>query len=324
MAVKYQDYYEVLGVQRTAKKEEIQNSYRKLARKYHPDLNKGKDAEEHFKQLNEAYEVLSDPKKRQMYDQLGNSWHTGDEFRPPPGWDQTRSSNRGNGAQTFDIFGDMGSGFSDFFESLFGGFGQETQHGARRHASPTRDAGPVNLDHEAEITISLADAYNGVRKTVTVQQTGGGFKRSERNIDVTIRPGTQGGKRLRLRGQGMVGPDGRTGDLYLKINIAAHPDFRIHGADIETDIPVAPWEAVLGARVEVPLVAGRATVTIQPGTQNGKRLRLRGKGFARDNGEHGDLYGVVRILIPTNPSAQEKELFQKLAEESRFNPRNGG
>lgn len=392
MAVKYQDYYEILGVSRDASREQIQNAYRKQARKYHPDVNKHKDAEERFKQINEAYEVLRDPAKRSRYDQLGSNWHMGDDFTPPPGWDFFRSggssragSGRGDAGHSrrregsglfgvdlgdFDFFGDIGSNFSDFFETIFGegagiaggggdsgvrNSGGRASGGRRTGGDPTaggqhgdRDAsnaagGRGALDRHAGITISLEDAYLGGKKTISIEEIGD--RRSgarARNIEITIPPGIQHGKKLRLRGQGA--PSGRgvagqgaagqgaAGDLYLEISIAPHPRFRVNGSDLETDLPVTPWEAALGARVDVPLVDGRASVTIPAATQSGRKLRLKGKGlvksFPASGGKaeavRGDLYAVVRIMVPESPSPEETRLFRELAAASRFNPREPG
>jgi curved DNA-binding protein len=327
MAVKYQDYYEVLGVPRTATKEQIQNSYRKLARKYHPDVNKSKDAEEKFKQINEAHEVLRDPKKRQRYDQLGTGWHAGDDFSPPPGWDAQRFGRHSQGSGPFggfDIFEDIGSGFSDFFESIFGGLGGFQGARSSGRTDSGRRTQAANLDHHAEVTIPLRDAYHGGKKTLSVQQSGGNGAASTTSIEFTVPPGTRDGKKLRLRGQGLAGPNGKRGDLYLTIRISPDPAFRVQEADLETDLPVTPSEAALGARVDVQLLDGRASLTIPPGTQSGKKLRLKGKGLAAEDGTHGDLYAVVRIVVPPRPNEREQELYRALAKESSFNPRKQG
>ncbi len=331
MAVKFQDYYETLGVPRTADKEQIQTAYRKLARKYHPDLNKGKDAEAKFKQINEAYEVLRDPQKRKRYDQLGTAWNAGDDFSPPPGWDASkfgRRTERPDSFGGFDIFDDIGSGFSDFFDSIFGGSAGFGEHQSR----PRSGGGPGTggqaktgqLDHHAEVSLPLVDAYRGGKKTLSVQQSAGNGKTETTNIEITIPAGTHDGKKLRLRGQGIPGPGGKKGDLYLTIRIAPDPVFRVDGADIETDLPVSPWEAVLGARVDVRLLDGRASISVPAGTQNGRKLRLKGRGLVGENGDRGDLYATVRIVVPGTPSERERELFRSLAQESSFDPRNQG
>ncbi|MFO8064865.1 MAG: DnaJ C-terminal domain-containing protein [Spirochaetota bacterium] len=338
MAVKYKDYYETLGVDRSASQEDIQNAYRKLARKYHPDVNKTEDAEQKFKEINEAYEVLKDPEKRRKYDQLGANYQEGDEFRPPPGWEAFRDAGGGAGGfrQTFnfedlggrgfDFFGgDTGGGFSDFFESLFGsafgGFG-----GARERGGAATGAwGAKGEDHEAEVTISLEDAYAGGKKTLTLEQresdASGRVNSRTRNFEVKIPPGINDGERLRLSGQGGAGAGGgKKGDLYLRMRIASHPKFTVNGPDLETEVPITPSEAVLGAKVEVPLVKGTASITIPPGTQSGKRFRLKGKGL-RKKGGRGDLYAVMQIVVPASPSQEERELYKKLGEASSFHPR---
>jgi len=332
MAVKYQDYYETLDVPRTASKEQIQTAYRKLARKYHPDLNKGKDAETKFKRINEAYEVLRDSEKRKRYDQLGTGWNSGDDFSPPPGWDASkfgRRTQRSGSFGGFDIFDDIGSGFSDFFESIFGGTGGFAPGGfAGRESRPRpagdRQADTGHLDHHAEVSLPLLDAYRGGKKTLSVQQSAGNGKAETTNIEITIPAGTHDGKKLRLRGQGIPGPNGKKGDLYLTIRIAPDPLFRVNGADIETDTPVSPWEAVLGARVDVRLPDGRASISVPPGTQSGKKLRLKGRGLVGKNGNKGDLYATIRIVVPGTPTERERELFRALEQESSFDPRNQG
>jgi curved DNA-binding protein len=339
MAVKYKDYYETLGVDRSASQEKIHDAYRKLARKYHPDVNQSDEAEQKFKEINEAYEVLKDPEKRRKYDALGANYHEGDEFRPPPGWESFRDAGgRGGGfrqtfnfgdlgGEGFDFFGggSRGGGFSDFFESLFGnafgGFGG----GRERGGTTTGTWGAKGEDHEAEVSISLEDAYQGGKKTVTLEQRetdGAGRVHSRtKNYEVKIPPGINEGERLRLSGQGgESAAGGSRGDLYLRIRIEPHPRFRVKGPDLETDVPITPAEAVLGAKVTVPIVGGTASITIPPGTQSGKRYRLKGKGLRRKQGR-GDLYAVMKIVVPQRPSAKEKELYEKLRDTSTFRPR---
>ncbi|MFW5728105.1 MAG: DnaJ C-terminal domain-containing protein [Spirochaetota bacterium] len=337
MAVKYQDYYETLGVDRKASQQDIHNAYRKLARKYHPDVNKSKEAETKFKEINEAYEVLKDPDKRKKYDALGHNWQAGDDFTPPPGWESFGFGRSGGGTRPggfggfsdifrgFDIFGGAGgeegrgTGFSDFFDSLFGGaFG-----GARGGAGAETATGRGGGDVQAEVSIPLEEAYHGGKKTITLQQQEPGEPGGRRrNIEVTIPPGITDGRKLRLTGQGgTTGPGGRPGDLYLTIRIQPHSRFRVKGADLEVDVPITPAEAVLGAKVEVPIVEGTASISVPPGTQGGKRFRLRGKGMRKSRNERGDLYAVVRIAVPTSPNAEERELYEKLSKASSFNPR---
>lgn len=327
MAVTFQDYYEILGVGRNASQETIHKAYRKLARKYHPDINQSKDAEERFKKVNEAYEVLKDPEKRNKYDTLGENWRTGDDFSPPPGWDfnTSASTRRGHGGFKFDFGGmeGIGKGFSDFFEMLFGdslgGFGasRNRQHFETGYAS--------GKDTEAELTISLEDAYHGGKKNIVLETTvvgsGGNQKRSKRNFEITIPEGVTDGRRLRLKGQGMAGMrGGPSGDLYLRVHIAPHPVFRVKGSDLESEVPVTPWEAALGAEIRVPTVNGHATVKIPPGFQSNQRIRLRGKGLKKEN-QRGHHYVTVKIVVPSSLSSRERRLLQELAKVSSFNPR---
>ncbi len=325
MAVKFQDYYETLGVGRGASTEEIQAAYRKLARKYHPDVNKSPDAEEKFKRLNEAYEVLRDPKKRERYDSLGENWQAGQDFTPPPGWEFfTGRPGRGGQGFGFDFFGGGNgfeespfSGFSDFFDILFGG----GLGGGRTRRAPSGERSGAGQDQEAEISITLEEAHRGVRKTLTLETTEG-RRRQSRTLEVNIPAGTPDGHRLRLRGQGGGGRGGQAGDLYLRVRIAPHPLFRLNGQDLEVEVPVTPWEAALGARIEVPLIEGKASLKLKPGVQSGQHLRLRGKGLAQRSGTQGDLYAVIKIVVPSSLSAKEKELFEELARHSSFRPRS--
>ncbi len=336
MAVKFQDYYEILGVPRTASQDDIASAYRKLARKYHPDVNKSPEAEDKFKRIGEAYEVLRDPQKRKRYDTLGENWQQGQDFSPPPGWEsffggRSRGSRGGGRVFEFRDFGDVGdafrgTGFSDFFEMLFGG--GLGGFGASGGAGP-RGAGPrgaAGQDHEAEITINLEEAYNGGRRTITLEarepRRNGRPSRSTRTLEVTIPAGTTDGTRLRLRGQGSPSaPGGRPGDLYLQIHIAPHPVFRVNGPDLEAEVPVTPAEAALGGRIEVPIVGGKAALTLPAGSPSGRRLRLRGKGLKRRDGGRGDLYAVLKIVVPQTLTPLERELYERLARESSFNPR---
>jgi curved DNA-binding protein len=338
MAVKYQDYYEVLGVPRDASQEQVHAAYRKLARKYHPDINKSSDAEDRFKRIGEAYEVLRDPEKRKRYDALGDNWKAGQDFTPPPGWEffdfgtggRSRAGGRrsadGYSFRFFDDFGDSPfSGFSDFFETLFGGggFGARGEQPAGAYSSAR---GP---DQEAELTITLEEAYRGTSRSVTLETAaagarggGGRSRRETKTLEVKIPAGTTDGQRLRLRGQGVQGAAGAApGDLYLRVRIAPHPIFHLSGPDLELDAPVTPWEAALGGRIEVPIIGGKASVRLQPGTQSGQRLRLRGKGFPKRSGGHGDLYVRIRIEVPKSLSARERQLFEELSRASGYNPR---
>jgi curved DNA-binding protein len=323
MAVQFQDYYQTLGVERTASQKEIQSAYRKLARKYHPDVNKEPGAEERFKQVAEAYEVLKDPEKRKRYDALGANWKAGQEFTPPPGWEMHFDF----GPQGAAEFEDLG-GFSSFFESLFGGGGAPfgARGGFETRRQPRSRRGQVQ---EAEITVSLEEAWRGATKEIALESVelgpDGQPRRTRKELSVRIPEGATDGATLRLAGQGGLGmAGGEAGDLFLRIRIAPHPRIRIAGNDLETTVDIAPWEAALGATVEVPLVEGRASVKVPPGSQSGTRLRLRGQGLKRRDGVRGDVLVELRIVVPRTLSARERELFEKLQRESAFRPRDGG
>jgi curved DNA-binding protein len=319
MAVKFQDYYETLGVGRNASDDEIKRAYRKLARKYHPDVNQDNNAEDKFKQVNEAHEVLKDPEKRALYDQLGPDWQAGQEFKTPPGWENVHFEFRTEpGAEAFDF----GSGFSDFFEMLFGGrMGGGDAASARQASWVMR-----GQDHEAEIAISLEDAYHGASRTITMQgheiDAQGQLRATVQNLEVKIPPGVTDSTRIRLTGKGGEGMGGGPpGDLYLKVQIEPHPRFRVDGHDLEVEVMVAPWEAALGATVEVVVMDGTVNLKIPSGTQSGQKLRLRGKGLPKNGDGRGDLFARVKIVVPKKLSPKEKELFSEMAEISSFQPR---
>lgn len=305
--MKFKDYYEVLGVARDASDDDIKRAYRKLARKYHPDVSKEANAEDRFKELGEAYEVLRDPEKRAAYDRLGSRYAAGQEFQPPPDWGSGFEFS-GAGAPGMDA-----GMFSDFFESLFGHGG-----GMPRGAAPARD-------HHARIAIDLEDAFNGAQREVTLQapQAGasGRVAMHARTLQVRIPKGVREGQRLRLAGQGAPGPDGRRGDLYLEIQFKPHPLYRLDGRDLALTLPVAPWEAALGASVAVPTPAGRVELTLPAGSQSGRRLRLKGRGLP--GAEPGDLYVELKVVLPPAGDAAVDALWRSLAEASRFDPRRG-
>ncbi|HLV79183.1 MAG TPA: DnaJ C-terminal domain-containing protein [Chthonomonadaceae bacterium] len=317
MPVQYQDYYETLGVKRDATQQQIQAAFRKLARKYHPDVNKAPDAEEKFKQINEAYEVLRDPEKRQKYDALGPNWRNGQEFTPPPGY--------GGGVEYRNVSPDElnfefgGGNFSDFFSSLFGGQGL----GGRGRRAPLRERGE---DIEAEVTLPLEDIYRGATRMLSLRvperDSEGRVRETTKNYEVRIPAGTPDGALLRLAGQGGPGfNDGPPGDLFLRVHIAPHPRFRVSGHDLNVEVPVAPWEAALGAQIPVPTLDGTVQATLPPGTGCGKKLRLRGQGLPDRSGKRGDLYAAVRIDVPRSLTEKERELFEQLKSVSTFNPR---
>jgi curved DNA-binding protein len=321
MAVKFQDYYETLGVGRNASEAEIKRAYRKLARKYHPDVNKDKEAEDKFKQINEAHEVLKDPKKRKLYDQLGPDWQAGQDFKPPPGWEDVHFDfQTGPGAEAFD----SGGGFSDFFEMLFGGRMAGGGGASARQASWVMRG----QDQEAGIEVSLEDAYHGATRTITLQgheiDSQGQVRPTAQNLQVKIPPGVTDGTRIRLSGKGGAGMGGGpAGDLYLRVHIMPHARFRVEGHDLLVEVPVTPWEAALGATVEVPVMDGTVNLKIPAGSQSGQRLRLRGKGLPKKGSERGDLFARLKIAVPKDLNEREKELFAEMAEISKFNPRKG-
>ena len=319
----FKDYYATLGVGKDATKDQIQKAYRKLARKYHPDINKEPEAEAKFKEIGEAYEVLKDAEKRKKYDQFGTAWKQagrGTTGAPPPGWeDVVFDFGEGFGGRGFRFEGGEGfggSGFSSFFESLFGsGFGGAA--GPRRRGGPAAPA--RGGDVEADIRLGLEEAARGGRRELTLSdpQTGG----SER-IAVTLPPGVRPGQRIRLAGKGGQGPGGGpAGDLFLRVQVAPDPRFRLHGRDLHTTLKVAPWEAALGADAEVATLEGPVRVKIPAGTSSGRKIRLRGKGFPSRNGDAGDLFAEVSVVVPPKLSEPEEKLFRELAEVSEFRPR---
>ena len=327
MAVKYKDYYEILGVSRTATQEEIKTAFRKLARKYHPDVNKAAGAEDKFKEINEANEVLSDKEKRSRYDRLGSAWQNGEEFTPPNGWGHS-------GGRPGGVTGAEFSDFSDFFESLFGGNfnprggagGFGGRGGGARRGVPRDVPGE---DQEYRIHIPLEDAMRGAERTIgmEVQELGedGRVHTRRRNFDVKIPKGINTGQKIRLSGQGSPGTGkAPPGDLYLTVELDPHDKFRVDGHDLHTDLAVAPWEAALGAKISLQTLTGELSISIPPGTSSGQKLRLRGKGLPNPRGEDGDLYAHIRIMTPKTLSKKEKDAWEKLANDSTFNPRESG
>lgn len=318
MAVTYQDYYETLGVSRDASQDEIKRAYRRLARRYHPDVYQAPEAVEKFKQINEAYEVLSDPEKRKKYDMLGADWQAGQDFTPPPEWERMHFGFRSGpgGMGGFDTADD----FSDFFKILFNeGFGtDDATAGARWGAGSRR-----RQDHEAELTVTLEDVYHGVTKNVALEtmtfDPSGHPRPGRRTYQVKIPPGVTEGSRIRLAGQGS--PGRVPGDLYIRLRIAPHARFTVDGFDLNVTVPVTAWEAALGAKVEVPTLDGRVRMTVPPGTQSGQKLRLKGKGLYRNKDERGDLYITVQIAVPKRLTDRERRLFEELNRVSSFDPR---
>jgi curved DNA-binding protein len=351
MPVQYKDYYQSLGVPRNASDADIKKAFRKLARQYHPDVAKNKkQAEEKFKEVNEAYEVLGDPAKRKKYDELGPNWNSGADFRPPPGWETfgrsgaRGTSGRGSRGEDFDVhFG--GTGFSDFFEQLFG------SRGARAGASFGRQEGFTEEDMvsergrdiEGDIMVTLEEALRGSLRSVSVKHgtpcthCGGSGRRAGHlcnvcggtgqlsktdTYQVRIPAGVTDGQRLRLAGRGEAGTAGGTaGDLFLRVRFAKHPEFEVEDQNLVYEAPVAPWEAVLGANISVPTLDGNVNIKIPPGTHGRQKLRVRGRGLPQRGGTNGDLIVVVSIEVPEVVGDAERKLWEQLAKESRFKPR---
>lgn len=342
MGLEYKDYYKLLGLERSASTDDIRKAFRKLARQYHPDVAKNKkEAEEKFKEINEAHDVLSDPEKRKKYDALGANWKQGSEFRPPPSWESfgggARSGRPGrNGGGEFE-FG--GTGFSDFFEQIFGGRHAAGAGGFRRDGGNAAERGS---DLEADIMVTLEEALKGavrsisLRRNVPCEHCGGtgavgrksctrcsgtGHTTKSETHQVKIPAGITEGQRLRVGGKGEAGAGGGTsGDLYLTIRLAGHPDLRVEGENLGYDLDLAPWEAVLGKSVSVPTLEGEVSIKIPPGTQSGQRLRVRGRGLGKE-GARGDLFVITRIQVPTKISDSERALWEQLAKASSFSPR---
>ena len=315
MAVQFRDYYETLGVTKTATDDEIRKAFRKLARKYHPDVNKDKaTAEEKFKQLNEAYEVLGDPEKRKKYDELGANWNQPGGFQSPPGWSEQgpkggfRRYGSGDGGIEFE-FG--GTGFSDFFEQFFGGGRSRSGFGGGSFGQrpPGAERGS---DVEADIMVTLEEALHGSKRTVSLRR---GNSNKVETYQVKIPKGVHEGQRIRLAGQGEAGAGGgKSGDLFLRVRLARHPDFTVEGSDLIHEVRIPPWQAVLGGELQVPTLEGGARLKIPAGTQGGQRFRLRGHGLPTAATVRGDLFVVTQVQIPKKLTERERELWKQLAE----------
>jgi curved DNA-binding protein len=309
--MQFKDYYQIMGVARDATQDEIKRSYRKLARKYHPDVSKASDAETRFKELGEAHEVLKDTEKRAAYDQLGANWKGGQEFRPPPDW------------KAGFKFRDVGSAgrdaqdYGDFFASLFGEHFREGRAG--RKTFNVRGE-----DHHAKILINLEDAYQGTTRTITLQipemDSKGRITFKERVLNVSIPKGIREGQHIRLNGQGSVGVgNNKAGDLYLQVEFQAHPFFRVDGKHLYLNLPVAPWEAALGNTVKVPTLGGIVELKIPEGTLSGSKLRLKGRGLPGN--PPGDCYVIIAIVLPPADTETAKDYYRKMEQELNFNPR---
>jgi curved DNA-binding protein len=307
--VEFKDYYDVLGVARDADADEIKKTFRKMARKYHPDVSKEPDAEMRMKEINEAFAVLSDPEKRAAYDQLGKDYRAGQEFHAPPGWDA---------GFEFSGRGSSDSDFSDFFSELFSrmGGGRTTRGGGHFQSR--------GEDHHAKIMLDLEDAYRGATRTISLRAPHddgrGHVALAERTLDVRIPQGVHEGQQIRLSGQGSPGMGGGPpGDLYLEVHFKPHARYRAEGKDVYADLPVAPWEAALGATVKAPLPDGVVEVRVPEGTQPGRKLRLKGRGIP--GSPPGDLYLVLDVVLPPANTARARELYQTMARDLAFNPR---
>lgn len=332
--MKFQDYYEILGVKRNATKEEISKAYRKLAQKYHPDVNKEKGAEDKFKKISEAHEVLKDSKKRKAYDQLGENWQAGQDFRPPPGWEDLfkgAASNMGGGSrhssrsQSFNFGGNFGgegfsgesSGFSDFFQALFGGgFGSDPSS----IKNSTTDK-PTSKSKPVDVYVSLEEIVKGLKKSINLKFTThnpfGKKDVSSKLVSFKIPAGAADGKLIKLKSK----PGSNEPEVVLRLKISPHPVFSLEGKDLKATLPITPWEAALGAKVNFTTLNGSINLQIPKGSQNGKILRLKNKGIPQKEGENSDLLVELKIVIPEILSNDEKELFEELAKKSTFTPR---
>lgn len=307
--MEFKDYYQTLGVARDATADEIKKAFRRQARKYHPDVSKEPDAEARMKEVNEAFAVLSDPEKRAAYDQLGQRYRAGQDFRPPPDWDAGfEFSGRGfSGAEASD--------FSDFFSELFGGRTGGFSE-ARFHAR--------GEDHHAKIMLDIEDAYHGGARTLSLRvpriDQRGHVTLAEHSLEVRIPKGVRDGQLIRLAGQGAPGTGGgQAGDLYLEVHFNPHARYRVDGRDVYANLPVAPWEAALGATVKAPLPDGTVEVRIPEGSPSGRKLRLKGRGIP--GSPPGDLYLVTEVVLPPATSPKARSLYETMARELAFNPR---
>ena len=310
----FKDYYTIMGVERDATQDEIKRAYRKLARKYHPDVSKESDAETRFKEVGEAYEVLKDPEKRAAYDQLGANWKAGQDFNPPPDWDAGFEFSGGG------YTGGDASAYSDFFESLFGREFRSARPGGGRHGFQARGE-----DHHAKILINIEDAFQGAERRITLQapevDAGGHVVTRKHTLNVKIPKGVRQGQKIRLSGQGAPGfGGGPAGDLYLEIEFEPHSIYRVEGRDLYLDLPVAPWEAALGATVKTPTPGGLIDLKIPAGMSGGKKMRLKGRGIPGKPA--GDIYVTPQITVPKATTDKARELYRKMEQELAFNPRS--
>lgn len=315
--MEFRDYYAVMGLERDATADEVKRAYRKLARKYHPDVSDETDAEVRFKELGEAYEVLKDPEKRAAYDQLGADWKAGQDFRPPPDWDA--GFEFGGGGFT----GERPEAFSDFFEQLFG-----HTHGPRgfepRRGS-THGYQMQGEDHFAKVLISVEEAYRSGTRAFTLRapmvDAGGHVTTKARTLNVRIPKGIRAGQQIRLSEQGGPGMGGApAGDLYLEVEFETHPRYQVDGKDVLFKLPVAPWEAALGANVEVPTPGGLVQLKVPAGTSSGSKLRLKGRGIPAP--QPGDLYALVEVALPPADTDAARRVYEAMREQLDFDPRS--
>ncbi len=326
--MEYRDYYQIMGVARTATADEIKKSYRRLARKYHPDVSKEKDAEKKFKEVQEAYEVLKDPEKRAAYDQLGSDYKQGQQFRPPPDWGSgfefrggpRQGRARAGGAYTEETFEDA-EGFSDFFSSLFGGRG----FGGGGAGPGFSGAGARSArDHHARVDIDLEEAYSGTTRTLELKRpdlkSDGTLDLKTHTVKVTIPAGVTEGQLIRLAGQGEHSANGgKPGDLYLEVHMKANRLFTLDGRDVTLTLPIAPWESALGATVTVPTLGGGVDMRIPPNSQSGQKLRLRGRGLPGPT--PGDQFVQLKVVVPPANTPEAKAVFEEMKQKLKFNPR---
>jgi curved DNA-binding protein len=321
MSLEYKDYYAILGVSRRASDETIKREFRRLARKFHPDVARDKKAaEDRFKEINEAYEVLGNPENRRKYDRLSSDWKERATSRPPHAGARRSASHNGRSSGRDFEFRFGGTGFSEFFETLFG---RRSQEGSPlRHDLPETEAGRGG-DLESDILVALDEVLHGSIRTITQQRIDpedGHVDRS--SFSVRIPPAVRDGQLIRVPGRGEQRPRGQPGDLYLRVRLAQHPDFRVRERDLIAETPIAPWEAVLGATISVPTLEGSVSLRLPAGSRNGQHLRLRGRGLPAPDGSRGDLYVVIQIEVPSTISDEERALWQQLASRSRFRPRS--
>ncbi|MGB3211070.1 MAG: DnaJ C-terminal domain-containing protein [Desulforhopalus sp.] len=315
----YKDYYKTLGITKEASQEEVKRAYRKLARKYHPDVNKEVDAEVKFKEINEAHEVLKDAEKRKAYDTFGNDWQNGQDFKPPPNW-KNRYQGAGHGSQQASS-----EHFSDFFESLFGG--GQSRFSGDHFSSFGQGHHDTGRDLHAKVSISLEDSYHGAKRTITLNRTmgdgDGGLTSKPQSLHVSIPKGILEGQQIRLEGQGDVGYGrGPKGNLFLEIVFEPHPVFTVSKRDIFLVLPVTPWEAALGATIAVPTLGGKVDLKLPPNSQTGQKLRLKGRGLSSKT-QVGNQYVTLAIHTPKAETAEQRKLYEEMSKLMPYNPRSG-